>query len=375
MPDRKKRLLTILLIVLIVGLILLPSILWHLESSKPVYGIIVDKTVPNPTYREHKSLMWVLNNLKYINKQTFKSFKYDIDYYGFFPLKNFNYSIMHLPSHIENVDFIYIADTYGVYTEDFYDENIRGERSRLIYGGLEHWEIESIEEALKKDTLLIGEFNSFATPTNRDVGYRLANLFGVRWNGWIGRYFVDLDRNNNEVPIWMIENYERQYKTQWTFKGPGFGFVNIDDTVFVLKQGEDFGNEIIKVIFSEQALKEFKVSNNARYYYWFDILEPLEGTEILGYYKIDITDRGKKIMNNFGLKEIFPAVIRTKSPYRTYYFAGDFSDIKKVPFFWQVSYYRFLMANLYAEIEGEQTYFFWNVYYPLIENIMKKELI
>lgn len=49
-----------------------------------------------------------------------------------------------------NVDFIYIADTYGVYTEDFYEENLRGDRSRLIYGGVELKETETIEEALKK---------------------------------------------------------------------------------------------------------------------------------------------------------------------------------------------------------------------------------
>jgi hypothetical protein len=374
MANRKKRLLIILLPVLITGLILLPFILWQLELSKPVHGVILDKTVPKPTYREHKALMWVLNNLKYINKQTFQAFEYQMDYYGFFPLNNFNYSIKHLPSHLENVDFIYLADTYGVYNEDFYGENIRGERSRLIYGGAELREIEAIEEALKKGTLLIGEFNSFATPTGRDAGSRLENLFGVRWNGWIGRYFLDLDRNNDEVPIWMIKNYERQYNTQWTFKGPGFGFVNIDDTVFVLKQGEDVGVENIKIIFNEQALREFKVKNNARYYYWFDILEPLEGTEILGDYRIDITDKGKKVLNDFGLRETFPAVVRTQLPYRTYYFAGDFSDIKKVPSFWQVSYYNLLRADLSADMEGEQTYFFWNVYYPLIENILKKEL-
>lgn len=374
MPNIKRRLILIFLLILIAGLILLPFILWQLESSKPVNGVILDKTVPKPTYREHKALTWVLNNLKYINKQTFQSFNYKSDYYGFFPMNNFNYLIRPLPSDLNNVDFIYIADTYGVYTEDFYEENLRGERSRLIYGGVELKETETIEEALKKGVLLLGEFNTFATPTNRDVGSRLEKLFGVKWNGWIGRYFIDLDRNNNEVPIWMIENYEKQYRTQWNFKGPGFGFVNIDDTVFVLRQGEDVGDENIKVVFSDQALREFKVRNNVPYYYWFDILEPMEGTEILGHYRIDITDRGKKIMNNFGLKEIFPAVVRTQSPYHTYYFAGDFSDIKKVPSFWQVSYYRFIMSNLSADVKGEQSYFFWNVYYPLIETIFKKNL-
>lgn len=73
-------------------------------------------------------------------------------------------------------------------------------------------------------------------------------------------------------------------------------------------------------------------------------------------------------MNNFDLKEIFPAVVRRQSPYHTY-FAGDFSDIKKVPPSWQVSYYRFIMSNLSADVKGEQSYFFWNVYYPLIETI------
>lgn len=374
MMGFKNKIKISLFLCIIIAALLSPFIIWHLTPSKPSHIVIVDKTVPKQTYREHKALMWVLNNLKYTNKQTMRAFQYNQDYWGFFPLEDFKYVVKDLHSNLENVDLIYLADTYGVYTEDFYRENLRGERSQLIYGGVEPWELGIIRELLKEVKVLLGEFNAFATPTKREVGIELETLFGVEWNGWIGRYFRALDKDNEEVPIWLIKNYERQYKTKWSFTGPGFGFVNIDDTVIVLKQGEDTGNETIKIIFTEKAIKEFKVKNNVTYYYWFDILKPKSGTEILAHYKIDLSEKGGKILRDFGLPDTFPAVVRTHYPYRTYYFAGDFSDIREVPSFWNVSFYRFFMSKLSSDVAGNQTYFFWNVYYPLIENILKKEL-
>jgi len=371
----RKRIIILSVVICILFLILVsPYIIWHFSSSRPTSFLIVDKTVPKPTYREHKALMWVLNNLKYTNKQPEKAYQFDQDYYGFFPSDNFTYSIKHLEPDPGHVDLIYLADTYGVYNEDFYKENIRGKRSHLIYGGLEQKELDIIETLLGKSTLLIGEFNTFATPTYRLTGSRLENLFGVRWSGWIGRYFQDLDKNNEEVPVWLITNYEKQYEAKWDFKGPGFGFVHIDDSVIILKHGEDVGNELIKVVFSAQAEKALKVRNNAGYYYWFDILTPKSNTEILAQYKLDVTEKGREKLEKFGIPNTFPAVVRTGSPYRTYYFAGDFSDIRKVPTFWNASFLKYLMARSYRDIASDQSFFFWNVYYPMLENILEKEL-
>jgi hypothetical protein len=67
-------------------------------------------------------------------------------------------------------------------------------------------------------------------------------------------------------------------------------------------------------------------------------------------------------------------VVRTVSHYRTYYLAGDFSDVKRVTSYWNAAFLKYLMSRVYRDVEGSQTYFFWNVYYPLIENILKKEL-
>lgn len=31
----------------------------------------------------------------------------------------------------------------------------------------------------------------------------MEDIFGLKWNGWIGRYFSDLSYNNEEIPSWM----------------------------------------------------------------------------------------------------------------------------------------------------------------------------
>lgn len=371
----RRRISVLLLFICMLGLICIsPFIIWHFSPSISANILIVDKTVPKKTYREHKALMWVLNNLKYLNKPSGNVYQSDRDYFGFFPSDNFTYSIRHLDPGDGQVDIVYLADTYGVYTEDFYKENIRGKRSPLIYGGLEQKELDIIETLLGNSALLIGEFNTFATPTYHRTGTRLENLFGVKWTGWIGRYFQDLDKTNDEIPIWLITNYEKQYEENWRFKGPGFGFVHIDDSVIILTQGEDVGNELIKVVFSEQAEKALEVRNNAGYYYWFDILTPRSTTEVLARYKIDVTEKGREKIERFGIPNTFPAVVKTVSPYRTYYFAGDFSDIRKVPSFWNASFLKYLMARSYRDIASDQSFFFWNVYFPMLENILRQEL-
>ena len=64
-------------------------------------------------------------------------------------------------------DIIYIADTYGVYKEDFpwIKKDREGYRSSLIYGGLQMEEWEAITDRLqqKKRSTLIAEFNSLAS--------------------------------------------------------------------------------------------------------------------------------------------------------------------------------------------------------------------
>lgn len=368
--SRDKYFWTRYIAAILLFLMILPFIHWYVKKPKLIDAVIVDKTVPNTSFREHKGLMWILNNLKIFDRISGAPFLYDRDYYGFFPLDSHSYDIRNLPQKLEPPDLIYLADTYGVYDEDFYTENLKGNRSKIIYGGISAEEVKSIKNALGKSTLLIAEFNTFATPTDKQARELMEEMLGVKWSGWTGRYFPDLSSTNNEVPGWLIRNYEEQYKTKWNFKGPGFALVDTGDRVIILREGIEVGTDLMKIVFDDVYASRFNVENNTRYYYWFDILEPLSGTTVMARYRMDTTESGKNLLAKFGLKDNFPAVIFNNKYCPTYYLAGDYSDNSEVPFYWNSSSIKFLRNLITSDNKGNPDNFFWNVYYPLLARIL-----
>lgn len=355
--------------IIILSIIVMPFAIWSFKKPHFINVLILDKTVPDKSYREHKGLVWILNNLKYFNKNSEKAFDYNSDYYGFFPQENNKYKIKELPSNLENADLIYITDTYGVYKDDFYKNSQAGNRSDIIYGGLKLEEVKKIKSALNNN-VIIGEFNTMASPT--DVGARkeMEDIFNIQWSGWIGRYFTDLSKDNTEIPTWLIKDYEMQNLKKWKLKGPGFAFVKSDDTVVILEQDKDVGKNINTIEFANKAIKEFGVNNNIKYYYWFEIVKPGLGTEVLANYNIDVTENGKQVLKKYEINSSFPAIIRNKGKYTSYYFCGDFADNNKIPTFYNASGISFANKITAVDMEGMQNSFYWKVYYPLIEKIL-----
>lgn len=359
----------ILFLLLITMVTYWSTVMWWFDRETPIHAVILDKTVPDVTYREHKGFMWLLNNLKYINSTTGQPFVYSQDYYGFFPLLEKKYAVKELPDVLSNADLIYITDTYGVYTEDFYGINVRGERSKLMYGGLQENDVSKIEQGLHKKNMLIAEFNTLATPSDEQAVKRLQNLLGVKWTGWIGRYFTDLSPTNTEIPIWLIDNYEKQYCQKWLFNGPGFAVLNKDDTVIILQAGKDVGDKLNRIVFSTSAVEYYKVAKEQQYDYWFDIVEAAQDTQVLANYYLDVTAEGEKKLKEWKLPKVFPAVVKREMPYRTYYFAGDYADNNAIPerhdaFVWRPA----------LGVGGLETQkrFYWQVYFPLMKTILQE---
>ena len=370
--GRKKVLKTVLIgLVLIIFILSLPFIIWRFEPTKNLNVLIIDKTVPDTTYREHSGFMWILNNLKVKIGNTAAAFNYDKDYYGFFPLPNQKYTIKELPTNLQKTDLIYLTDTYGVYHDDFYKDNTTGNRSGIIYGGMKIDEVEKIKKVLNHNTI-IGEFNTLASPTDTNAREELENIFGLKWSGWIGRYFSDLSKENIEIPDWMKENYAMQYGEKWSFKGAGIVLVDSKDSIIVLRKDIELGKGLININFTSNAKQEFQVKNNLNYYYWFEINTEDKAAEVLAKYKLDVTPEGKKLMDNYNLPNEFPAIVRKTGNYTSYYFSGDFADSNTIPKIYSASGMQFLNKITTFDEDTNQNYFYWNVYYPLIKNIIKK---
>jgi len=370
MKNKRKIKRASIILAVILSILASPFIIWLISSSKNLNVVIVDKTVPDNTYREHKGFMWILNNLKINNGNSKKSFEYDKSYYGFIPGQNESYTIKDLPDNIGSPDLIYMADTYGVYKEDFYKNNVSGNRSEIMYGGSNVEEVEKIKKSLNNNTI-IGEFNTLASPTDSKAREELESVFGLKWKEWIGRYFTDLSTSNIEIPSWMKENYAMQYGVKWDFKGAGIVLVGPKDKIIVLRKDVELGDDLNKIIFTDDAQSEFDVKNNSNYYYWFEITENDKDSQVLAKYKLDVTKEGQDIMDEYNLPTEFPAITRKKGNYTSYYFSGDFADSNSTPKFYNASGIQFFNKITTFDEDTNQDYFYWNVYYPLIKNILK----
>ncbi len=73
-----------------------------------------------------------------------------------------------------------------------------------------------------KHKLIITEFNTIGSPTPPEIRRQFEEMFAIRWSGWIGRYFENLDTTvNKELPRWLINNYLSQHNHRWPFKKDG----------------------------------------------------------------------------------------------------------------------------------------------------------
>lgn len=352
---------------------MLPFLVWTVQSSTIVNVWILDKTVPYPDYREHKGLVWVLNHFKMIpppGQTKSKHYQYDTDYYGFFPGEDGKYRMKGLPQDGEKPDLIYIADTYGVYQADYLSADYLGSRSSKIYGGLNKADLFTIQNNLE-DNILIAEFNSMASPTELDSRKVLEEMVGVRWAEWMGRYFEDLSIGN-EIPDWMVINYEKKYKKSWEFAEAGYVLVSDDDQIIVLEMKKDVGNKGLRFSFEPNYEKEFNNQHSVPYYYWFEWIQPMEDTELIASYHLDLTESGKKKLESKGLSFDFPAITRChKDNYIAYYFAGDFADNNKIPRWYQYKGFPTFKRYVNIDIKGNPQGFFWRAYVPLMQNILE----
>jgi hypothetical protein len=357
----------------ILGIVLVissPFWLWQLKDNRALDVLIIDKTVPDTSYREHKGLVWLLNQLKF-TKYNGNSYEPNEDYIGFVPEADGPSAARDLPSSLESYDAVYVADTYGVYEEDLDNENISGERSSKVYGGLTNEDMEALKEmAMKGGKPLIAEFNSMAHPTAEETRQLFYSLFNLEWSGWIGRYFPDL--RSSEVPEWVQDNYEKQYGKSFTFTGPGYILTDKNDRLVILDKN-DIGKE--GVIFSTTSAgeKQFGEKINVPYSYWFDIVEPINEEEVLASYTLSLSKSGKETLKALNLPETFPAVVHGENQvFDTYYFSGDFADQPDVPNLYQTKGFSTWRKWTEASSPDNLSAFYWKAYVPMMTSILDR---
>ncbi len=354
---------------------------WHFQDKKSLNVYILDKTVLDHKYAEHKSFTWILNYNR-ITKPDGSYYSSSKDYYGFVPEKLSEpkkYSIRSLRlyeilSFSDDIDMLYYTDSYGVTHEDWHNRPPEKLHSSVLYGGINQNDYLLLAEMRRKNKLIISEFNMLGSPTSELIRNKTENLFDFYWTGWTGCYFKSLNVVNPNLPKWVVKLYEEKNKKAWAFNGQGIILIHEAGDIVILENKKHLNYPCPRIIASAEAREKYKLPDYQNYSFWFDIINPGKVNTTVADYKIDLTTEGKKLLNDAAIPLVFPAVIEHTKNYKFYYFAGDFSD-RKILF----ASSRFKGAASIAKMFSlknsySKNSFFWRFYMPLVENIMENNL-
>ena len=359
--------------------VLLPWACYTVRPARRIELTVLDKTVPFRNWLEHRSLYWLLEHLNVV-KADGTGYALDQDYLGAYPPPvpgDPPERTRDLTSDdVARSRLIYLADTYGVHRKDLVSkERMEAalERSSTIYGGLTADEARAAVGALASGKTLIAEFNTLGSPTGGEARTTLERALGVHWTRWIGRYFSRLE-DTEEVPQWMRNDYEREWKQPWRFHGPGYVLMQDDVHCEVLRVG--FESEMIGLTIERERPIDpdlTKAADHVPYPYWFDIVEAGSGAARLASFQWHLTPAGRERLSARGLPLRFPAVTRRVPPEGglAWYFAGDFADNpldpEPVPFLGYLGFRHFVEGMKMAPSE---TAFYWRFYAPMMESIL-----
>ena len=357
-------------------------LLWHLNPPREMKIAIIDKTVLTKKGQEHRSLNWVLNYKKYVRPDG-KLYSIPDDYYGFFPLDKEKYKKQgfenmtkpQLDKIPDKYDMAYFTDTYGMYYNEWFKIGRATERSPHIFGGMQPEDIQVIREMKKRKKLVICEFNTICSPTAYGVRSQFENMYGMKWSGWIGRYFECLDTTiNKELPLWVVRNYKRQHGNKWPFKKAGMVFDREDDHVEVLEINTHLEKESPCIITNKDDQARYNVPEKVGYPYWFDIMLTTHRNHVVSVFEIYPNKHGDSILQAYHIPTHFPAMMEHyDSAYKFFYFSGDFADNPIKDYLAQMKGIWYLSPLFYTRDDlTSRTGFFWEYYAPVMSTILNR---
>ena len=370
-----------LLLILVLLLPLWMSLAWFFGSKRKLVVAIVDKTVLTREGQEHISLNWILTQERFTknNKDLYKS---DHDYFGFFPGKDEKFQLKGLERFNEEQlkqlanesDLAYITDSYGIYRNEWYKQGDSKDRSGIVYGGMSKQDVFLLKQMQQKHKLIVTEFNCLGSPTDSSIRNSFENLFGIRWSGWIGRYFDSFDTlTNKEIPKWLVRNYKLQHNGAWPFTKSGIAFIHADDRIMILENETHLNNELPYIYSSAEGMNHYGLPSKIKYAFWFDVLEvDTSYNHVMANFKLEPNAKGLIELRKANIPVVFPAITtHINTDYRFFYFSGDFCDNPiglGTAYFKQIHHLSWFMYN--KRDPQERKSFFWTFYRPLVTTIL-----
>jgi hypothetical protein len=364
LTEIRQKLRTAFWIALALAVVFSPQIAWKLQRPRTLDVVIVDKTVPFRKYREHAGIPWLLHAMK-IRGSSGHFLDAASDYIGFDPGTRKGTDLT--AEHLAHADALVITDTYGVYLGDYERPNEEAalERSPRIYGGLSETEANAIEAFAGRGGLVVGEFNTFASPTPLPARRTMERVFGVRWTRWVARYWPDL-QDTSEVPKWVGRVWENINHTPFDMKGGGIVFVREDQDIEVLLDGDDLESRAVSQERTPRG-EALGLPERGAFRFWMDVVDATDA-EVLYEHVIGATMAGKFKLARHGLGDRFPALTKRD---KSWYFAGDFVDTTIElgnPERLGIVRWRTLTSGFWSRTAPEDT-FFWDLYAPVVTQL------
>lgn len=356
---------------LAVGVVLLllfrgSRLVWQFLPARTADVVIVDKTVAHENYRGHSGLTWLLTAMKVLRPDG-REYDTHLDYLGFDPLARVGHDLT--ADSLAGADAVFLADTYGVYKADFLapDDPNTIELSRRIYGGLSLEEATAIATFAQHGGLVLGEFNTFASPTEDAPRAKMEALFGARWTHWVGRFWRDLS-DDSDVPVWLRKEHQRIFGHPLARRGSALIFMREEDMV-VLRVGEELTDDALRIerVDADEDPERAKLPRAAQYRLWFDVVEAGDA-DVIYQYVVPTRDNGANTLFHHGLNARFPAVLRRRG-ISAWYFAGNFIDAtaergdpRRAGLLWW-------RKEMLGDVDAPEG-LFWGWYAPLLERLI-----
>jgi len=367
----KKALIIIVLVILVI-----PAIgfaVWQLKKGEPVDVFVVNKSMTSYNGSENKTFNYVLNRNKIFTTAN-RPYDLKVDHYGL-QWNNGDYRVnfprlKDLERTAERADLVYYADVSGITTSDIGTLE-DGEENKLEYGGLNNADYTLVREVIRTGKPLIIETGFFG-PADPLVRYNIEQLTDVYYVGWSGKYVRDL---SDDADLFAGLHWKKLYSeytgVEWSATGPGIVLINPEARrVLVLKEGEHIQTENGLIVSTDIAMDEYGLPPFVNFEGWFSLLHPGRN-EVLSEFRLEPTEEGKQLLNEFGIPETFPALIHAGE--NVWFLAGDFGKCRSNILLPRVA----VVGPVFETLKGKSakaSNFFYSYYEPFMTTMVDKAI-
>ncbi|GAU79153.1 hypothetical protein [Fusibacter sp. 3D3] len=245
----------------------------------------------------------------------------------------------------------------------------------------DHFKIEESDDQIVPRILLINDSHFLELPDSYEISrnivvfealYQKVNeskylseklnyLTGVTSSPYVGKTYQDLS-DIESIPIQIMNIYHKNYGEKWPFYGEGIVISSLDD-VIVLVKGKDYRGSL--TVNSLEIGSETKIP----FYGVFEITE--SESPSLATFNLKTTSKGDEKLEQYHIKNSFPAVYKIKrNYYEGYYLAGQFTKNSTLV----TAKYDLIVPMMQRKIIYEkfaEEQIFWQFTIPFFKHIMK----